>query len=94
MNSKGYCVGCFRNRNERLHWLQFSDYQKQLIVNLCDKRKKKVIKAKQQNNTAVIEDNPPPQFDLFHEVKLSPSQDSQEQKPQDKNKDEKQLNLF
>lgn len=97
MNSKGYCVGCFRNRDERLYWQQFSEFQKQLIVNLCDKRKKKVIKAKQQSNTPVVEDTPPPQFDLFYEVKLNtpiaqtelPSKTESTQ-----HRDEEQLDLF
>lgn len=41
-NNRGYCLGCFRSRDERFHWLKFSDFQRQKIINLCDKRKSKV----------------------------------------------------
>lgn len=46
LNNRGYCKGCFRNRDERLHWNQFTPFQKQLIVNLCEKRRLKVLAAK------------------------------------------------
>ncbi len=85
MNSKGYCIGCFRNRNERLHWNQFSEFQKQLVVNLCNKRKLKVIQAKQLSKaqpTTLEVDIPEPQIDLFYEVKMNTSIDA-DKKPKD-----------
>lgn len=98
MNSKGYCIGCFRNRNERLHWNKFSEFQKQLVVNLCNKRKLKIIQAKQNKDHPVKENQPAPQFDLFYEVRMNTptepkesfSSDTKEPKP----KDEEQLDLF
>lgn len=45
-NNRGYCKGCMRKREERLHWNEFTPFQKQLIVNLCARRKAKVIAAR------------------------------------------------
>lgn len=102
MNSKGYCIGCFRNRNERLHWNKFSEFQKQLVVNLCNKRKLKVIQAKQQSKALpTVEDTAPPQYDLFYEVKVDTSTDADNKRkkitPATTNnppRDEEQLDLF
>lgn len=38
-DSKGYCIGCFRNRNERFNWLSFSEQEKHHILRLCQQRK-------------------------------------------------------
>lgn len=46
LNNRGYCKGCFRSRDERLYWNQFSTFQKQLVVNLCEKRRQKVMAAR------------------------------------------------
>ncbi|MCY0967187.1 DUF1289 domain-containing protein [Parathalassolituus penaei] len=69
VNNRGYCKGCFRNREERFHWNEFSTYQKQLVVNLCEKRRLKVLATRQQSE-AGVEDvtaiyQPAPQPDLF-----------------------------
>lgn len=107
MNNKGYCIGCFRSRNERLHWNQYSEFQKQLVVNLCHKRKLKVAQVKRNKNKPVVEEAPDaPQLDLFYEVKLDHSTDnstdttdqsqalsrSNSKKPP--RRDEEQLDLF
>lgn len=78
VNNKGYCKGCLRKREERFHWNEFTPFQKQLIVNLCGRRRAKAIAAKQQaewqakygieapgsnNEEAVI-----PQLDMFVEA--------------------------
>lgn len=66
LNNRGYCKGCFRSRDERLYWNQFSNFQKQLIVNLCEKRRLKVLAAKQAAlQPAAIAEPLPPQPDLF-----------------------------
>ena len=66
LNNRGYCKGCFRSRDERLYWNQFSNFQKQLVVNLCEKRRLKVLSAKQAAlQPAVAEEPLPPQPDLF-----------------------------
>ncbi|WP_299490801.1 DUF1289 domain-containing protein [uncultured Shewanella sp.] len=49
-DARGYCLGCFRSRDERFHWLEYSDGQKQLVLRLCKQRKRRrqlaVLKAK------------------------------------------------
>jgi predicted Fe-S protein YdhL (DUF1289 family) len=72
LNNRGYCKGCFRSRDERLYWNQFTTFQKQLVVNLCEKRRLKVLSAKQQ--TAVVEedDSAIPQLDLFAAATAKP----------------------
>ena len=42
-NSKGFCKGCFRSREERLYWLEFSTEQKRQVVRLWNMGK--VIKS-------------------------------------------------
>lgn len=41
-NSKGYCLGCLRSRQERYHWNQLTLFQQQIVINLCQKRKLKI----------------------------------------------------
>ncbi|GIU21277.1 DUF1289 domain-containing protein [Shewanella sp. MBTL60-007] len=49
-DARGYCRGCFRNRNERFNWLEFSDAQKYDVIRLCKQRKRRrqlaLLKAK------------------------------------------------
>ncbi|MCL1126854.1 DUF1289 domain-containing protein [Shewanella surugensis] len=49
-DARGYCLGCFRSRNERFQWLDYSDHQKQWVIKLCKQRKRRrqlaAIKAK------------------------------------------------
>jgi predicted Fe-S protein YdhL (DUF1289 family) len=47
VNDKGFCKGCLRSRQERFHWQEMSPFQKQLVVNLCNKRRLKLLAAKQ-----------------------------------------------
>jgi len=50
---RGYCVGCFRSREERLYWLQVDDSTKRTIIKACARRKAyakyKQNKKKEQN---------------------------------------------
>tara|TARA_B100001109_G_scaffold101482_1_gene82816 strand:+ start:45181 stop:45756 length:576 start_codon:yes stop_codon:yes gene_type:complete len=64
-NNRGYCKGCFRSRTERLNWLKYTDFQRQLIINLCEKRRLKVLNAKLNPHTDVDEEESTPQADLF-----------------------------
>lgn len=41
-NNKGFCIGCFRSREERLYWLQMTDLQKHQVMRLLAGRRKKV----------------------------------------------------
>ncbi|MFT4928090.1 MAG: putative Fe-S protein YdhL (DUF1289 family) [Phenylobacterium sp.] len=58
-NKRGYCLGCFRSRDERFNWNNFSAEEKGKILALCKKRAKrrKTAQHKQQQPipVAVIE---------------------------------------
>lgn len=56
-DEKGYCLGCFRSREERLYWLKMSDGQKQTVLRLCRIRRRKKAAAAVKN-TAQDGDNP------------------------------------
>ncbi|WP_430459501.1 DUF1289 domain-containing protein [Thalassolituus sp. LLYu03] len=71
LNNRGYCKGCFRSRDERLNWLKYSDFQRQMIINLCEKRRLKVMAARQSQDAepdAGFEEPAIPQFELFSET--------------------------
>ena len=40
MNERGYCLGCWRRRDERFEWLSFSEARKANIVRLALQRKR------------------------------------------------------
>jgi len=50
-DSRGYCVGCLRSRDERFNWMNYSELQKQDVIRLCSQRKRRrqhaIFKAKQ-----------------------------------------------
>src|SRR5690606_42152580 len=48
VNNKGFCKGCFRSREERLYWLQFSVDQKRAVIRLCQSTRARVMLAGQQ----------------------------------------------
>jgi|LSQX01.1.fsa_nt_gb predicted Fe-S protein YdhL (DUF1289 family) len=48
VNNKGFCKGCFRSRDERLHWLQLSSEQKREVIRLCQSRRTRVMRARQE----------------------------------------------
>jgi len=52
----GFCRGCFRSREERFHWMQFSDEEKRYVIKLCKARQhrwlKKQIEIKMQKQPA------------------------------------------
>ncbi|MBT0729133.1 DUF1289 domain-containing protein [Rosenbergiella nectarea] len=39
-NARGYCLGCFRSREERFGWQGFSDTQKLNVLRLCTLRQR------------------------------------------------------
>ena len=45
---KGYCLGCFRSREERLHWNQLEQDVKSKIVKACGLREKRSKAAKRK----------------------------------------------
>jgi len=58
----GFCRGCFRSREERFHWMQFSDEEKRYVIKLCKARQhrwlKKQIEIKQQTVSEIKEPTP------------------------------------
>jgi predicted Fe-S protein YdhL (DUF1289 family) len=50
---KGFCVGCFRSREERVHWINLEQDVQSKIIKACAARKKRAKAAlnKKQNPT-------------------------------------------
>ncbi|MBT1062115.1 DUF1289 domain-containing protein [Bowmanella sp. Y26] len=44
---KGYCIGCFRSREERLYWHQVDADVKRKIIRACQMRKRRAMSAAQ-----------------------------------------------
>ncbi|WP_371376329.1 DUF1289 domain-containing protein [Thalassotalea aquiviva] len=40
-DQRGYCQGCYRTRDERFGWLNFSNADKLRIIRLCQNREKR-----------------------------------------------------
>ncbi|TKB47538.1 DUF1289 domain-containing protein [Thalassotalea mangrovi] len=40
-DDRGYCQGCFRTRDERFGWLNFTNAEKQRVIKLCQQREKR-----------------------------------------------------
>lgn len=40
-DSRGYCLGCLRNRQERFAWQQLTPAQKLYVMKLCERRRRK-----------------------------------------------------
>lgn len=45
---KGYCLGCYRSREERQHWHILEDDVKRKIVKACVLRKKRAAQARKK----------------------------------------------
>lgn len=43
---KGYCLGCFRSRNERLHWTKLEQDVQSKVIKACALRKKRLTQTK------------------------------------------------
>lgn len=37
-DKQGYCIKCYRSREERFKWLSYSDAEKQEVLRLCKQR--------------------------------------------------------
>ncbi|MDT0583285.1 MAG: DUF1289 domain-containing protein [Glaciecola sp.] len=59
---RGYCKGCFRSREERLHWLKIDDQTKRIIVKACNRRKQSWLK---KQSASKLVGASPEQQDLF-----------------------------
>ncbi len=60
---RGYCLGCYRSREERLHWINLDDHVKSKIVKACVLRKKRAFARKHSTEPVISED--PVQGDLL-----------------------------
>ena len=61
----GYCLGCFRSREERLHWTKLDTPVKSKIVKACALRKKRAAQKKKRKSSAVETQNTPRQGELL-----------------------------
>ncbi|CBJ89942.1 conserved hypothetical protein [Xenorhabdus nematophila ATCC 19061] len=59
-DSRGFCRGCYRSREERFTWMKLSDSEKRKILRLCHQRYLRILKIKE-----TIEDIIPNQPKLF-----------------------------
>lgn len=48
---RGYCIGCYRSREERHHWHAIDDATKRVIVTACNRRKKAHTARKNQSTS-------------------------------------------
>lgn len=44
-DARGYCLGCFRSRDERFRWLGMSDEEKREVLRLCRDRARRKRRA-------------------------------------------------
>jgi predicted Fe-S protein YdhL (DUF1289 family) len=70
VNNKGFCKGCFRSREERFHWNEFTEYQKHLVVQICHVREKRIEAARRKKRLqeAQAKEQQKAQCDLFGEA--------------------------
>ena len=47
-DERGYCLGCYRSRQERFDWLQMTNAQQQEVMRLCRNRKARVDAARRK----------------------------------------------
>ncbi len=60
---RGYCMGCYRSRDERLYWLKVDDATRRKIISACHRRKQAY--ERKQNQISEPPVTPPVQQDLF-----------------------------
>jgi predicted Fe-S protein YdhL (DUF1289 family) len=46
----GFCLGCFRSREERLYWNKIDDATKRTIIKACQRRKKLALARKNKKD--------------------------------------------
>ena len=51
-NENGYCLGCYRSRDERFNWLNYSNSQKKDVLRLCLQRYHR-LRLKKQNEDII-----------------------------------------
>ncbi|MDX7988205.1 DUF1289 domain-containing protein [Xenorhabdus sp. 12] len=59
-DSRGFCRGCYRSREERFTWMKLSNSEKRKILRLCHQRYLKILTLKREGKDIM-----PRQPDLF-----------------------------
>lgn len=59
---KGYCVGCYRSREERLHWVNIEQDVQSKIIKACGQRKRRALLAQRPKKPALDSSQ---QIDIF-----------------------------
>lgn len=60
MNAQGYCVGCYRSRQERFNWSIMNQHEKRNILRLCQQR---YLRSLKKMGSAIEKEND--QLNLF-----------------------------
>jgi len=47
-SAKGFCKGCLRSREERFHWYSMSNERRHDVLDLCKKRRQRLLRARQE----------------------------------------------
>lgn len=47
---RGYCLGCFRSREERKHWNDIDDNTRRIVVTACNRRKRAFLARQKQDD--------------------------------------------
>ncbi len=75
-DDKGQCIGCFRTRDERQHWIKLIADDKQKVIKRCIQRKKrKEGKVKVKEIEPAKENKQPSLLDPFSKNKLDTSKE-------------------
>jgi predicted Fe-S protein YdhL (DUF1289 family) len=51
--AKGYCLGCFRSRDERIHWTKLEQDVQSKIIKACGLRKKRAELTKRSSPSSL-----------------------------------------
>lgn len=57
MDEKGYCLGCFRKREERFSWLEMNAAQRLHVIHLCRQRYRRKQRAVQNQQQGTDDNN-------------------------------------
>lgn len=74
-DNRGYCLGCFRSRDERFNWAKMTSPEKRKVLELCKSRNKR-RKAKQKKTEQQ-------QAEQLKEPTITQMNDSTQTTPQD-----------
>jgi len=75
-DDKGFCLGCFRTRDERQTWINLTNDDKQKVIKRCQQRKKrklapskvKAAETPEESKQTSIFDPPSPKVDNTKDI--------------------------